>query len=83
MENIPLIKSSCHAPTGEQKTFVVDWALLNPASSNPMRRCLSSPLCNCKLLPFTLGEMFKYMYNRSGRDTKNAIFLNSNFCSLV
>ena len=26
------------------------------------------------------GDMCKYLYNRSGRDTTNAIFLNGNFC---
>ena len=34
----------------------------------------------CGMLSVACGEMSKYMYNRSGRDTKNAIFLNGNFC---
>ena len=44
-EHIPLLWSSCLVSKPLAETFVIVVAWLNPATADPFRRCLSSPLC--------------------------------------
>ena len=81
--HIPLLKSYCLASKSVEEAFVIVLAYLNPATADPIRRCLCSPLgylCLCYIVALNKHHVFTAHFEEQPHIQEEANKLQRIFC---